>query len=330
MAISLSLAEQLHAARDGAAVGRVGPVDVWRLTGPDHRDALDRIVSQDVGRLAAGEGRLALLLAPKGQFRARMAVCGGRDELLLLAPPGRGDALASGLATYLRFSRCTLAPAIGGGSGLIVVGPGWREAAAAAGADEATLSGGGACRVGDGAPATLWLGHTFLGVPGAIAVTDAAALQGLEVSLIAADAVPAGREALDLIRVRAGFPAWGAELTDTVLPPEVGLDGSAISYTKGCYVGQETIARMKTYGRPNRRLVSVRLVEGPATRPELPLPLTAAGEEKPRATLTSWGLDPELGGIGLALARREIAAAGTRLHGGNRTFEIVEELTAHS
>jgi folate-binding protein YgfZ len=259
-----------------------------------------------------------------------MAVCGGHDELLLFAPPGRGDALASGLSTYLRFSKCTFAPAVTGGAGLLLAGIGWADVAAAAGADAATLAAGGACRVGNGAPATMWFGHTFLGVPGALAVTDAAALQGLEVSLLAAGAIPAGPGALDLVRIRAGFPAWGAELTDTVLPPEVGLDGSAISYTKGCYVGQETIARMRTYGHPNRRLVRVRLVDGAGTSPELPLPLVAAGEEKPRATLTSFGLDPSLGGIGLALARREIAEPGIRLSGSGFAFEVVEKFTVHS
>jgi folate-binding protein YgfZ len=219
---------------------------------------------------------------------------------------------------------------VAGGAGLLLAGPGWGEAATAAGADAATLAAGGASRVGDGPASALWLGHTFLGVPGALAVTDPLAVGGLEVSIVASGAVRLEPQTLELIRIRAGFPAWGAELTDTVLPPEVGIDGSAISYTKGCYVGQETIARMRTYGRPNRLLVRVRQVDGDVTSPELPLPLTAAGEEKPRATLTSFGRDPELGGIGLALARREIASAGTRLIAGDLEFEIVAELTAHS
>jgi folate-binding protein YgfZ len=318
--------EQLRAVRDGVAVGRAVPVDVWRLTGSDPRDALDRIVSQDVKRLAAGEGRLALLLAPKGQFRALMAVCGTDDGLLLVAPPGRGEALASGLANYLRFSRCTFAPAVAGGAGLIVVGPDWAAAASAAGADAATLEAGGASSVGSGAAGAIWFGHTFLGVAGAIAVTDAAALQGLEVALVGAGAVQASAEVLDLARIRAGFPTWGAELTDTVLPPEVGIDGSAISYTKGCYVGQETIARIRTYGHPNRRLVQVRRMGAAGEVPQLPLPLAAAGEEKPRARLTSFGVDPELGGIGLAIVRRENADPGTRLSAAAITFEIVTSL----
>jgi len=326
MATPASLAQQLRAARDGAAVGRLAPLDVLRLSGPEHREALDRIVSQDVKRMPAGHGRLALLLAPKGQFRALMAVCTGVDELLLLAPPGRGEQLASGLANYLRFSKCTLAPAVTGGTGLVVIGPRWTEVVEAVGADAATLAAGGACRVGNGAAATIWFGWTLLGVPGAIAVTGAAALAGLEVALVGADAVAVGAEALELVRIAAGFPAWGAELTDTVLPPEVGIDTAAISYGKGCYVGQETIARMKTYGHPNRQLVRVLQVDGPDPLPDLPLPLTATGEEKPRATLTSFGRDPERGGIGLALARREIADPGVRLSGAGLTFQIVPSL----
>jgi folate-binding protein YgfZ len=326
MAISAPRAEQLRAARDGVVVGRVAPVDVWRLAGADPRDALDRIVSQDVKQLAAGEGRLALLLAPKGQFRALMVVSATAEGLLLLAPPGRGETLASGLSTYLRFSRCAFESAVSGGSGLLLAGPGWAEAAVAAGADVATLAAGGASRVGDGPASALWFGHTFLGVPGALAVTDPLAVGGLEVSIVASGAVRLEPETLELIRIRAAFPAWGTDLTDTVLPPEVGIDSSAISYTKGCYVGQETIARMRTYGRPNRRLVRVRQIGGEGAPAELPLPLTAAGEEKPRATLTSFGLDPELGGIGLALARREISDPGTRLSASDFTFDIVPSL----
>jgi folate-binding protein YgfZ len=320
--------EEVRAAHEGVA-GRTALVDQC-LSGGDPCGALDRIVSQDVKRLPAGEGRLALLLAPKGQFRALMAVCAAADGLLLVAPPGRGEALASGLANYLRFSRCTFAPVTAGGAGLLVVGPNWAAGATAAGADAAVLAEGGASRVGNGAAGTIWLGQTFLGVAGAIAVTDRAAIDGLEVAVVAAGAVPVSAGVLDLIRIRAAFPAWGAELTDTVLPPEVGIDGSAISDTKGCYVGQETIARMRTYGRPNRRLVPVRQVETAGGTPQLPLALVAPGEDKPRATLTSFGVDPELGGIGLALVRREIAAAGTRLSAGTLDFEIVEKFTVHS
>jgi len=107
-----------------------------------------------------------------------------------------------------------------------------------------------------------------------------------------------------------------------VLPAEAGIEEETISYSKGCYVGQETVARMRTYGHPNRGLVGLRQVTGSADTPALPLPLTAAGEEKSRGSLTSWGWHPEHGGVGLALVRRELAQPGARLAGDGREFDV--------
>jgi folate-binding Fe-S cluster repair protein YgfZ len=107
-----------------------------------------------------------------------------------------------------------------------------------------------------------------------------------------------------------------------VLPPEAGIEEETISYSKGCYVGQETVARMRTYGHPNRGLVGLRQMAASVEKPALPLPLTAAGEKKTRGSLTSWGLHPELGGVGLALVRRELTQPGTRLAADGREFEV--------
>lgn len=306
----------------GLSLALVGAPALLRLSGVDHREALDRIVSQDVKRLPAGEGRLALLLAPKGQFRALMAVFGGTDELLLAAPPGRGEALANSLTAYLRFSKSRLEPITRAPRALLLTGGGWGEVASACGADAVVLARGGWCRQGEGDGAVDWLGQTFLGFPGAIVVAaDGEVLDGIERQVRARGATPQGEAALELERIRVGFPAWGAELSDTVLPPEVGIDGAAISYTKGCYIGQETIARMRTYGHPNRTLVGVRLLDG-SSGPKPPLELRAEGDDRFRGVLTSFAVHPERGGVGLALVRRELAAPGTHLTGGASTLEV--------
>jgi folate-binding Fe-S cluster repair protein YgfZ len=107
-----------------------------------------------------------------------------------------------------------------------------------------------------------------------------------------------------------------------MLPPEVGIGDEAISYSKGCYVGQETIARMKTYGHPTRALVGLRQVGGISAAPVLPVPLTAAGEERARGSLTSWAWHPENGAVALGVVRRELTEAGTKLAGDGREFEV--------
>ncbi|OYV97465.1 MAG: hypothetical protein B7Z68_03375 [Acidobacteria bacterium 21-70-11] len=325
------IASELAALEGGAGVLALREAGVVRVSGHGHLDVLQRVLSQDLNGLAPGHGRVALLLTPKGQFRAVMAVFAVAGETLLLTPPGRAAEVAGALSKFLMLSHCTAQA--DANPGLAVVGTGWVDAAAAAGADRVALAGGGAvggagwldaavvaaadpADVTGGGRDALWFGRTMLGVAGATAVGVA------EAALHAAGTREVSREAVELLRIRHGVPAWGNELTGATLPPEVGIEGDAISSTKGCYIGQETMARLATYGHPTRSLAGLRQVAGPPEPPELPLPLTAAGEDRPRASLTSWGLHPQHGGVGLALVRRELAVPGTRLAASDRAFEI--------
>ena len=311
-----ALAEDLRLLENGAGWLPLAGESLVRVSGKDHREALQRVLSQDVLRLRPGEGALALLLAPKGQFRAIMTVFPGAEQSYLLAPPGRGPELSRGLNTYLRLSRCNSEPVKAAGE-IEVLGACFKEVVDAAGG--ASLPAGGWVEV----PGVLWFGRTMRGVPGAVAVAqDPERLAALCGALGAAGARSLSEEAVELARIRVGWPAWGAELTETVLPPEAGIEEESVSYSKGCYVGQETLARMKTYGRPTRALAGLRQLAGSVEKPALPVPLSALGEEKSRGTLTSWGLHPEHGGVGLALVRRELTQPGTRLAGDNREFEV--------
>jgi folate-binding protein YgfZ len=240
--------EELKVLESGAGWLPVTGESVVRVSGKDHRGTLQRVVTQDILRLGPGEGRLALLLAPKGQFRAMMAVFEDGEQTYLLTPPGRGRELAEGLATYLRLSRCAAEPVAAAGM-IAVLGARWREAVAAAGT-AAPPEGRWLAT-----PGVLWFGRTMRGVPGALAVAqDNPTLTTLRGALEETGTPPVSEEAVELARMRVGWPAWGAELTETVLPPEVGIEEESVSYSKGCYVGQETLARMRTYGHPTRGL----------------------------------------------------------------------------
>jgi folate-binding protein YgfZ len=319
----VSLQTQLTAIADDLGSIALPDGDVLRLAGKEPLAALDRVVSQEVRSLPDGEGRLALLLAPKGQFRALMAVFHSAEQALIAAPAGRGAELAAALAGYLRFSRVAVEPLPWSGGQTLLVGPCWQRVAEELGGDAAALASGGCSLAGGAGERLLWLGQILAGVPGAMVVAEGeAARSRIAASLAAAGGVAVDRDGLELARIRVGFPAWGQELTETVLPPEVGIEGLTISYTKGCYVGQETIARLRTYGHPNRALVGVRQVSGPDDAPVFPLGLTAPGEEKVRGQLTSCARHPALGLVGLALVRRELAAPGTSLAGAIRTFLV--------
>ncbi len=116
------------------------------------------------------------------------------------------------------------------------------------------------------------------------------------------DAADVSAEELELLRIRAGVPRWGRELDERVLPAEAGLDARAISFTKGCYPGQEPVARLHYRGHANRGLRVLALEGGelPAYDAEL------TWEGRPVGRITSAASDPEGGVLCLAYVRAEV------------------------
>jgi folate-binding protein YgfZ len=128
---------------------------------------------------------------------------------------------------------------------------------------------------------------------------DAANGAAVRDALIEAGARSVSEAAAEILRVEHGRPRYGVDLDDTVIPQEAGLNERAVSFTKGCYLGQETVARLYYRGKPNRHLRGLRLSEPLASGSELCL-----GERRV-GVLSSSVLSPRLGPIGLALLRRE-------------------------
>jgi tRNA-modifying protein YgfZ len=118
-------------------------------------------------------------------------------------------------------------------------------------------------------------------------------------ALVDAGAVEASLDAAEIVRVERGRPRYGLDLDETTIPQEAGLNERAVSFTKGCYVGQETVARLHYKGKPNRHLRGLRLSEQVEPGTELRL------GERPVGRLGSSVLSPTFGPIGLALVRRE-------------------------
>ena len=130
-------------------------------------------------------------------------------------------------------------------------------------------------------------------------ICDSAHTGGLTSILHERGAVQVSEEAVEIVRVEHGRPRYGIDLDDSVIPQEAGLNERAVSFTKGCYVGQETVARLYYKGKPNRHLRGLRL-SGPAPgSAELHLGERIVGR------LSSAVLSPAHGPIGLALVRRE-------------------------
>ena len=127
-------------------------------------------------------------------------------------------------------------------------------------------------------------------------------------------------ETLEVLRIEAAVPQWGVDMDESTIPNEAGLEARAISYDKGCYIGQETIARIKTYGHVNRRLVQMALTgESLPSRGEK---LLVEGREA--GQVTSAARSARLGKLlALGYVRREFATAGIKLQWNNETAEVL-------
>ena len=130
-------------------------------------------------------------------------------------------------------------------------------------------------------------------------ICDAAATGALHAALRERGAVAVSEQAAECLRVEHGRPRYGIDLDDSVIPQEAGLNERAVSFTKGCYVGQETVARLYYKGKPNRNLRGLRLSGQVASGEPLAL------GERPVGRVGSVALSPRLGPIALALVRRE-------------------------
>jgi folate-binding protein YgfZ len=128
---------------------------------------------------------------------------------------------------------------------------------------------------------------------------DAAHTQRLAATLRARGAVPVSEHAAECVRIERGRPRYGIDLDDSVIPQEAGLNERAVSFTKGCYVGQETVARLFYKGKPNRHLRGLRLSAPAEPGDELRLGERVVGH------VGSATVSPSLGPIALALVRRE-------------------------
>jgi|SRR5579859_90482 len=125
---------------------------------------------------------------------------------------------------------------------------------------------------------------------------------------------------LEVLRVEAGVPKWGADMDENTIPNEAGLEARAINYDKGCYIGQETIARIKTYGHVNRQLIQC--VVGGGQMPKRGDKIFAGDREVGQVTSTVFS--SRLGKpLALGYVRREFATAGVTLNWNNEIVEVL-------
>jgi folate-binding protein YgfZ len=282
-----------------------------RVTGPEAAEYLQGQLTNDVEALAPGEGLYAALLDRKGHLQADMRVLrlGEGPDLWI-------DTEADGLAAVLRHLQT------------YKIG---RDVDVVDGSAEWTILGliGPRAVEVSGSPALPENGNEevaiagvecfAVGTPEGIDLIGPAAEAGrLREALLGAGAVEVSAAAAELLRIEAGRPRFGAEMGTETMPAEAGIVERAVSFTKGCYIGQETVARLHYKGKPNRHLRGLRLSAPAAAGAPLRL------GEKEVGRLGSAAVSPALGPVGLAILRRE-AEPGTELVVGEDgvTAEVV-------
>ena len=281
------------------------------LTGPDRREFLHGQITQDVETLEPGHGRYAALLTHKGKMLSDMRVLDVGDELLLSCERAGLQEIFNMIRRYKLGADVELNKRTLEMGELSLIGPGARRVA---GADALGPDEHDNVRVRIGEHDVI-LVATDLGVD---VFCAAEATEGVRGTLLAAGAVEVGEAAAELVRVESGRPRYGVDLDDNVIPQEAGLNERAVSFTKGCYVGQETVARLFYRGKPNRHLRGLKL--SAEVEPGTPLLLG----EKEVGRVTSVAVSPALGPIGLALVRRQAEPGSTITAGEDATAEVVE------
>jgi folate-binding protein YgfZ len=273
------------------------------LTGDDAKDFLHGQVTNDVEGLSEGTGCYAAFLTHKGKMLGDLRILDTGDELLLDCERVALQELFNMIRRYKLGRAVELHKRTVERGLLSLIGPDARRIAGAGDLPEAEHSH----RPAELAGASVRLIATDLGVD---VLCDAADTERVAAALASAGALKATEAEAEVRRVESGRPRYGIDLDDTVIPQEAGLNARAVSFEKGCYVGQETVARLYFRGKPNRHLRGLKLT-GPAAHGD---PLRLGEREVGR--LGSVVESPRYGRIALALVRRE-AAPGDSLAVGD-------------
>jgi folate-binding protein YgfZ len=298
-----------------------------RISGPKAAELVTGMVTNDVSSLNPGEGQYAAALTAKGKIVADLRIFALENELLI----DTSAAAASGWKEMVRkYINPRLAPYHDVTAELSDIGIFGRSSRSivskVTGVDDRELAA-----LAPYSHITRPFGETTI----TIARVPEIDLDGFEIFLPAplagtlksklhsAGVSPGTNETWEIARVESGRPEWGADMDDSTLPQEANFDElGAISYTKGCYIGQETVARVHFRGHVNRFLRKLRFI----TRPPPPKGAELVDETgKVIGDIRSVALSPRFGGVALGMVRREILPGTTlqaRWSGGECSVQI--------
>lgn len=289
------------------------------VSGRDRASYLQGLLTNDIVALGAGQGCYSAYLTAQGRMITDLYVYELGDVMVLRLPPATKDAMLQRLDQFIFSEDVQLADASDSQTAIAVVGPAAHEMLAA------TLTGDaapgeltampmhGVRRAGFGGSSVIVTRTERIGEDGFELMVDRAHAEALHTSLTAAGCAMLDDESAEALRIEAGIPLWGVDMTDDTIPLEAGIEQRAISFTKGCYVGQEVIIRVlhRGHGRVARKLVGL---EFPPDAAVPPPGLALQADDKPAGEVTSATWSPSSRRpLALGYVKRDFVEAGTAL-----------------
>ena len=301
--------------RDCSHLGRL------RFDGADHLDFLHRMSTNDFNSLTSGTGLQAVFTDNRGRILELGTFFRDGDSSLAIVSPGGGQRLLEWLERFHFAERFEMVDVASATAMIEVFGPDASTVAREIAGNP--LPDDNLRVLREAGDTGIWFARVDrFGHAGFLVVGPPGSVRDSWSQLLRAGATPIGEEAWDILRVEAGLPIHDAELNEDHNPWEAGLD-DAIHLDKGCYIGQEVLARLDTYDKVKQHLVGLGLP--PDLSPVASAPLRAGRKEA--GTVTSTCCSPRFGNIGLAYVRTAHAAEGTVLscesEGSEQTATVV-------
>lgn len=303
---------EASAFNNGAALLARPDAGVLRLTDADRYDFLQRMTSNNIAALRPGQSAVTVLTSPTARILFVFAVVARADDLLLLPAPGQAQVLARYLRGQIFFmDKVKVHDLSGEWARLRVMGPQAANALATTGVDAASLPANGWAAHGE----LLVVAQPHYEVPGFELLAPHDQVESIKLQL--KDAQIVHDDAYESRRVELGRPASGAELVEEYNPLEAGL-AWACAENKGCYTGQEIIARQITYDKVTKTLVGLRLAGVVAKGSDVTVEGRSVG------TVTSVAMSASLDApVALAIVKRPHNTPGTEVQVGEQAATVV-------
>jgi folate-binding protein YgfZ len=290
------------------------------LRGADRASFLHNLSTNDIRRLAPGQGCEAFLLNAPGKVLAHVYVFAEAEQLVLDTVQGQGEFLLRHLDRYLIREKVELVPRPDRHD-LLLSGPKTAELLARLGVMSAPSEHCSHVESHIAEHPVTIRRVDLAGAESHLITTDTTNVGPVWTALCQTGATPCGMSAFTATRIAAGVPLFGIDITDANLPQEIGRDRQAISFTKGCYIGQETVARIDALGHVNRLLVGLRGTGETAFPAGMEL---HAEDGKSVGVVTSTAYFHRLKQpIALGYVRRAQATPGTKLNSPYGPVEVV-------